>query len=132
MYNTIPYIDKNILFDNSLFNELFQTKEDNLLKLPIEIENNETNILIKAEIPGFNKEDIKISLEKNILSIEAERKYEKKENKFTEFKYGKIKRSFSLENIKEDSIEAKYENGILIIKIDKIKKEENKKLIEIK
>lgn len=85
-------------------------------------------ITIKAEMPGFKKEDISISIEEDNLVISAKTKTETetKDKYITkEIRSGKFTRVFSLEGYNKDSILAKYEDGILNISIKRI--EENKK-----
>ena len=98
----------------------------------------ENEYKVELAIPGFKKEDVKIKLENNVLTISAENKEEKSQTdkKFTrkEFSYNSFSRSFSLpEAANNDKIEAKYENGLL--KLDIAKKEgsasSNKKEIKI-
>ncbi len=77
--------------------------------------------------PGMNKEDFKIDLKDNYLTISGERKFtnEKKDKNFhsVETQYGAFSRSFSLpENVDATRINAKYNNGILELSIPKDEK----------
>lgn len=81
---------------------------------------------VELAIPGFKKEDVKIKLENNILTVSAENKEEKSQTdkKFTrkEFSYNSFSRSYTLpEAADNDKIGARYENGLL--KMDIAKKE---------
>ncbi|MGZ3866690.1 MAG: Hsp20/alpha crystallin family protein [Bacteroidia bacterium] len=92
---------------------------------------------IELAIPGFKKEEVKVNLENEILTIEAENKTEKEEKgeKFTrkEFSYGTFSRSFQLPKAaNSDKIEAKYENGLLKLEIPKKEEAINKAKKEIK
>lgn len=92
---------------------------------------------IHAAIPGINKEDFKIEIEKNLLTLSGERKLENEELsknfKLVETNFGKFSRSFTLpENADTDKIEAIYENGILKINIPKLSIIETKKTVLIK
>ena len=104
----------------------------------IDISENKNNINVSAEIPGVKKENIKITLQDNILTIEGEKKKEteEKENNFfrSERMYGSFKRSFTLpEEVDSEKIEAKFEDGMLHIKMKKLApKVKNEKLIELK
>ena len=95
------------------------------------------NIHIEMDVPGFNKEDIKIDVEDGILTIEAE-KSESKEDKEgknyyrRERTYGSFKRQFNVGSVKEHEINAKFHNGVLKISFPKEEKKETKKFIEIK
>ncbi len=79
---------------------------------------------IELSAPGFTKEDIKIEVEDDIMTISGEHKTESKQTEKTftrkEFNYGSFKRSFTLpENVDTESINAKYENGILKLELPK-------------
>lgn len=83
---------------------------------------------IEVAAPGFNKEDLKINVEDDVLTISAEAKKETKENgngrqySRREYSYSAFTRSFTLpENAKDDSITADYKNGILQLHIPKSK-----------
>ena len=80
---------------------------------------------VKAEIPGVRKEDIKVSVDGNGVSIAAEVKREQEEKKGetvlrSERYYGRQSRSFSLaSDIDRDGAEAKYDNGVLDLVLPK-------------
>ena len=91
---------------------------------------------INVAVPGLNKEDFKIDLNDNFLTISGERKFskEKKENNVhvVETQYGNFSRSFSLpENVDASKINAKYNNGILEIVVPKDEKKTLKKTISV-
>jgi HSP20 family protein len=82
------------------------------------------NFIAKFDIPGVRKEDIKIDLDGNQLTVMAERKEEKKsENKktrFSEISYGSYMRTFALPSTIDDKkVEAKFDNGVLTIMLPK-------------
>jgi HSP20 family protein len=86
----------------------------------------ETKDLYELEfnVPGRNKEDFKITVDKNILSVSFDKKEEvKDENKKQvkkEFTLQSFKRSFTLdEKIVSENIAAKYENGLLVLSLPK-------------
>ncbi len=84
---------------------------------------------LEFNVPGRNKEDFKINVDKGLLTVSYEKKEqtETKEQKFIrkEFSFKNFKRSFSLDQkINAEGIEAKYDNGIL--KVFLPKKEEVK------
>lgn len=94
-------------------------------------------IHVEMDVPGFDKNDIKIDVEDGILTIEAEKEEssEDKEDKNyyrRERIYGSFKRQFNVGNIKENEIDAKFHNGVLKISFPKEEKKETKKFIEIK
>ena len=94
-------------------------------------------IHVEMDVPGFDKNDIKIDVEDGILTIEAEKEEssEDKEDKNyyrRERTYGSFKRQFNVGNVKETEIDAKFNNGVLKISFPKEEKKETKKFIEIK
>ncbi|QOJ29144.1 MAG: Hsp20/alpha crystallin family protein [Ignavibacteriales bacterium] len=83
------------------------------------------NLYIEAEIPGVNKEDLKISLQDNTITISGEKKFEdeKKEKNYyrVERRYGSFRRSFSLPvEVNDSKVEAKFENGVLKVSLEKV------------
>ena len=93
---------------------------------------------IDVDLPGVKKEDVEISIDKNILTIKGERKVqnEVKEDDYyrVESVYGSFARSFTLpEKVDTEKIEAKTQDGVLEIVIPKLKVEKDTtKKIEIK
>ena len=90
---------------------------------------------VSLAVPGMKKEDFKIDLDGNMLTIscEKEEKKEQKEAKYTrkEYNYSSFSRSFTLpEGVNREKIDAHYEDGIL--KMTLPKKEEVKKLTSSK
>lgn len=103
--------------------------------LAVDIFDREGKIILEAEIPGVQKDDIQVNAKGKTLTISAERKIDeevKDENRFRrERRHGKLERSFSLPfAINEEHVEAKYDNGVLILTISK-PEEEQKKQIQI-
>jgi HSP20 family protein len=91
---------------------------------------------IHLAIPGVEKEDFKIDLNENRLSISGERKFTKetKERNFflTETQYGNFSRSFTLpDNVDASKITAAYKNGILEITVPKDEKKIVKTTIKV-
>ncbi|HOJ66676.1 MAG TPA: Hsp20/alpha crystallin family protein [Paludibacteraceae bacterium] len=122
------------LFDRLMNNDLFDWTFRNFSKtnttLP-SVNIKETNDAYRLEMaaPGLKKEDFKIEVKDGVLSISSEKVGEelKEGEEFThrEYSYQSFVRSFTLpDNVEEDKIEAKYENGILCVNIPK--KEEAK------
>jgi len=102
----------------------------------VDILENETSYEINVAVPGLSKEDFKIDLNDNFLTISGERKFskEKKENNLhvVETQYGNFSRSFSLpEKVDASKINAKYNNGILEITVPKDEKKTLKTTIKV-
>lgn len=96
------------------------------LKPYVDISEDDKNIFFDMELPGANKEDIKISInDENILNIRGEKKLQKQDTVNSccknEIQYGVFNRAFQLPGtIDPQSVEAKFENGVLNIRIAKI------------
>lgn len=128
-FNRFPRITKT--FDNFFNDDLdFFTGRDFISSTPsVNIKENEDGYTVELAAPGLLKEDFKVNVEKDLLTISAEVKTESEEktDKYTrkEFAYGSFKRTFTLPNtVESDKIDAKYENGVLNVVIPK--KEEAK------
>ena len=96
----------------------------------------ESDFKLELAVPGMNKEDFKIDVENNLLTVSSEKQMEKEENdkNFTrkEFTYGAFSRSFTLpKSVDADNINATYLNGILQIVLPKKEEEKAKVKREI-
>ena len=104
----------------------------------IDISEKEDKILVEAEIPGVKKDDLKITLQDNILTIKGEKKKEEesKDNNYyrSERSYGSFSRSFTLPaEVNTDKVDAKFNDGMLKIELKKVEQKKAKeKLIELK
>jgi len=119
----------NELFDDNRFLNRINTMP------PVNITENKNFYMVSLAAPGLKKDKIKIDVEGNMLTIssEKEEKIEEKDKKFTrkEYSYSSFSRSFTLpEDVKAESIDAHYENGVLEIKLPR--KEETKKIAATK
>jgi HSP20 family protein len=101
-----------------------------------DISETEKEYVVKAELPGVKREDVKVTLADGVLSIEGERKHEKEEkgektHRIERF-YGSFCRSFSLpENADANNIRAESKDGVLNVHVPKLKTEKSK-AVEIK
>jgi len=130
-----PFFELTSLQDrvNQLFNQAFggwegfgfeQPLTSAEFVPPVDILEDEHNILLQAEIPGVKEGDLNITLENNILTITGERKFknaEKKENFHRiERRYGKFTRSFTLPGgVDFEKVNATFDNGILTVTLPK-------------
>jgi HSP20 family protein len=102
----------------------------------VDITEDEKEYLIKAELPDMKKEDVRPTVENEVLAISGERKFEKEEKgeKYhrTERAYGSFVRSFSLpEDADGSMVSADYKDGVLYVHLPKSQKAKPK-AIEIK
>jgi HSP20 family protein len=129
------------LIDSLISDRWLQTMVPGTAFPVVDIEEGESNVLINVELPGVSREDVKLFLENGKLTITGEKKrfFETEKNDSgekchrTERAYGSFSRTFILgDMIKEDSIEANFENGVLKITLEKMEPEKPKrKKIEI-
>lgn len=92
---------------------------------------------VDVDLPGVKKEDIKVDLNKGILTISGERKTKEEINQEDYYKietyFGKFSRSFTLpDNADIENIEASSDNGVLEVIIPKLKDDNTKKTITVK
>ena len=97
----------------------------------VDISEGKKDIIVKAEIPGVDRKDIDISLDGRLLSIKGEKKQEKEESgehyHRVESSFGYYQRTIELPaEVDPSDVDAAYKNGILKIKLKKVKKAETK------
>lgn len=112
------------LFNDSVLNDRFVTKTP-----AVNIAETENEFHIELAVPGLKKEDFKIGVEKNVLSVSAENKSENLEEgkKYSkrEYSYSSFVRSFTLPEVADQAkIDAEYTDGVLRLSV--AKKEEAK------
>ncbi len=120
---------------DDIFDEFGRTPRVGEMKC--DVYEKEGNYNIEMDIPGYDKKDIKIECDNNVLTIVAEKENENKEEdegkKYIrrERVYGKVSRTFNFADIDEEAIKAEFTNGILKITVPKKEKVETRKVIEI-
>ncbi len=112
-------------FNDSFFTGAFTAANP----LRADIRETDGEFIIEADIPGAKKEDIKLDLRDDTLTISVEHNNEVKEEAENyirkERRYGSYSRSFYVENIKNEEVSAKYENGLLTVKLPKDEKKKS-------
>lgn len=101
----------------------------------VDVAERDDEYLVRLELPGVQKEDVKITIENNVLSIRGEKKREENTNendyRRIERSYGTFVRSFTLPMaVRADKIEAKAQDGILTVRLPKAE-EARPKQIEV-
>ena len=89
------------------------------------------NFILKAQLPGIDPKDIDVQVTREAISISGERRYENTEEKpgyvRSEFRYGKFHRVLPLPApIQNDSVQAEYKDGILMLTLPKVAEARNK------
>src|ERR1700751_3733143 len=91
---------------------------------PVDVYEDEHNVVLKVEVPGIDEKDIDVRVENNVLTVHGERKVEKeeKEENFrrVERQYGSFTRTFTLPStVDADNVQANYDKGVLKINLPK-------------
>lgn len=128
------YVD---FFDDVFDNSMFGKRESKMMRT--DIKEKEGEYVFEIDIPGANKEDIKIDLENGYLTVSAKMNNVKEESKDGNYIYKErytedASRSFYVgENVEEDKIHASFNNGVLNITVPKVSEEkiESKRQINI-
>jgi len=102
----------------------------------VDVYEDENEFLIKCELPEINKEEVKVNLDDNVLSISGERKLEHEEKRDgyqrIERTYGQFYRSFTLPpNVNAEAITGEFRDGVLRLALPK-KEEAKPKQIQVK
>jgi len=102
----------------------------------LDLAEDDSRIYVYVELPGVNKENVKLSFQENILTIKGEKKRDLDEEKVNFFRtercFGNFSRSIELPvDVDENDIAAKLENGTLSIQLKKVLKKSTEKTIEI-
>ncbi len=115
-------------FDNlvrNIFRPVAVTTRDVVAPIRMDVSERENAYIVHADMPGLKKEDIKIEIDGNDVSISAETKNDKDVKDGdrvlrSERYYGKVSRSFTLaQEVDEVAASAKYENGVLELALPK-------------
>jgi HSP20 family molecular chaperone IbpA len=137
----VPKRNSYDLLDDIFDDEFFNIKSTKNELMKTDIKEHKDNYELITDLPGFEKENIKVSLENGYLTIHAKNNVEHENNENhgkivrKERYFGECQRSFYVgDNLKDEDIKANFTNGVLHVNIPKVeeKKAEEKKYIEIK
>ncbi len=101
---------------------------------PVDIREDDNHVFVEAELPGFKKDEINVTMEQGILTINAQRKQEERkgEEHLTERRFTRVSRSFRLPTpVDENNIDAHLEEGVLTLTLPK-REEVKPRRIEVK
>jgi HSP20 family protein len=93
-------------------------------QIAVDIREEDDAFFVDAEVPGLSAEDVKVDVEKNVLTLSGERKVEKEESEGSyrrvERQYGSFTRSFTLpETVDTENISADLKEGVLALRLPK-------------
>ena len=128
--------DTDNFFDDSFSHRRDYSQPGLEISPRINVEENENEWLISAELPGVAKEDVKVNYQDGVLTLSGEKKMEKEEKDKNyhrvERSYGKFSRSLNINTaVVSDKIDAQYNDGVLIVTLPKAE-EAKPKLIDVK
>lgn len=133
--NQEPYFPTFSSMLDRFFNDSVQHMNAGSFLPNVDIVENENAWHIHIAAPGMKKEDFKIEIDRNTLSISGERKFEKKDDHTyhrVETSFGTFLRSFNLpENVKAEDVKATYEDGVLNLEVPKDKEKTAKRQINV-
>lgn len=117
MFELMPF-DRS---DLDLFDRFFNTKEQapSLMKLRVDLEDKGDHYELTADLPGFSKDDVEISINDKIMTIHAEKSEssESREKNYIcrERRSGSFSRSFDISGIDADAISGSFKDGVLTV-----------------
>ena len=131
--------DVSRIFDHLLDRPFFDGDELRGIWSPsVDIAETENELIVTADLPGVNKDDIKVNVGDNVLTFSGERKREEKSGKGNlhrlERTYGSFSRSFSLSAaVVADEIKATYKDGVLRLTLPKVEEAKPRQIaVEVK
>lgn len=123
-----PFSNFGLSLINDIFNNELAIKENTpFRKLYVDLQDKGDHYLISADLPGFTEEQIKVEVEDDILSIQAEREecQEHQEGQYLcqERSKGSFMRRFSISGVDSNKIQGSFQNGVLELTLPKMKEE---------
>ncbi|HBG55256.1 MAG TPA: hypothetical protein DDW99_03240 [Ruminococcaceae bacterium] len=133
MFDLVPFERTNSLFDTfdrMLGDSFFGGTESDWAPCRSDIVDEGDRYVLRADLPGFSKDEISVNAEGNQLTISAERKEDKKEDKKNyirrERRYGRLSRSYAIDGIDAGKISGAYSNGVLELQLPKLEEARTK------
>ena len=133
-FNLAPVPSFFSVFERPLFRDLLETEERVITYAPrVDVVENKENFIVRAELQGMKKDDVKLTLENSVLTLSGEKRFDEKRDEdnfhLRETRYGKFERSFRLtDNVDRSNIVADYKDGVLTISLPKTKESQSKEI----
>ncbi len=150
MFRLIPYRKPDSMIrSEDIFNRFFDDfftddffapiapMDHKMTGFKVDVKDQGESYLIEADLPGFDKDNVQITYSNQHLTILAKREFKEEEDSTENYlrkeRYsGELKRSFFIDNITPEGIDAVFKNGILSIKLKKVTVKNDPKHIHIK
>jgi HSP20 family protein len=121
---------------NRAFDRAWPEEQQDLVgAYPVDIRETDDQVVVEAELPGFDKKDVDITLENGVLTIQAEREDKGEQNgqrHLNERRFTRVARSFTLpQTVDEQNVDAKLDGGVLTLTLNKQEQAKTRK-IEVK
>jgi HSP20 family protein len=119
---------------NQFFRNMFDSGvEANIGNYPVDVDEDEESITIEAEMPGFKRDEVEVSVENGVLTIKGEREGKegdgKRKRHMSERRYTRVQRSFSLpRSVDGSDVNATMSDGILTIRLNKTEASKPRKI----
>lgn len=130
--DTVGLIDDFFNLGESIFSQPALSGWQGMSKNAIEVTEDKNNVYVHAELPGVDKKDITLDLNNGVLTIEAKRESKKesqdKDVTYSEFSYGKIRRSVNIGKVDQAKANAAFKDGILTVTLPRNTAEESNKI----
>jgi HSP20 family protein len=128
MFDLVPFDNRSgsifDYFDQVMNNGFFGGPNTECAPCRTDILDQGDKFVLKADMPGFKKEDIKIGIDGDVLTLSAEHQEEVNDSRKNfvrkERKYGALSRSFDIQGIEANKISASYQDGVLTLELPKI------------
>ena len=123
LYN--PFRDMDEMERRFFGNPFGFFEDDRLAEFKTDVKDEGDHYTLEADLPGFDKKDIHLDVNGDVLTVHAERhsEHEEKDKKGKyvrcERSYGSYSRSFDLSDVNSDDIKCKYDNGVLTLTLPK-------------
>ena len=135
MFGLVPFASSNELMrEGSLFNRLWDAFDTPFTStsnrgFKVDVKDNGSAYELKADLPGFNKDNVALSYENNYLTISAKREdsHDEKDNQGNfirrERSCGQMSRSFYISGIDEHNATAEFKDGVLRVQLPKLQEQ---------
>jgi len=139
-YTSNPFLtlSQNLPFDvqrmfDGMLDDTWNSTETGELTIHLDVQDTEDALVVRAEVPGVDKDDLKIELHDRTLTISGEKRVEESRETdkqvYNERRYGSFTRSLTLPiDVDNEAVDASHANGLLTIRLPKTMREQPKQI----